>query len=74
MHFYVHLAVNGWGTHRLPALLMCATIYLDISGLVLAEVKSLSRVNLLTHSLSEVFVWNFPIAISIELIEQVIEI
>jgi hypothetical protein len=56
MHFYVHLAVNRRGTHRLPALLMCATIYLDISGLVLAEVKSLSRVNLLTHSLSEVFV------------------
>jgi len=68
------LAVNTIDPHRIPALFMSTTIYLLIFGLVLPEVKSFNRVYFRTHSLDEVLIINYPIAIFIEIVENVVKV
>ncbi len=53
---------------------MAAAINFDNGWLVLSKVKSFWWMDLFTNSKSEIFVWDQAITISIEFLEQLVEV
>jgi len=70
----VELAEITISLGRLPALHMLALAYTHHVRLVLTEVKRLTRMDLTTYCLVEVFVRDLTVSIIVELIKYVLEL